>query len=305
MDSAALFWYFSNMPRIESFHLFGEQDELPDVVHCETIEARSVLHDWELSPHRHARLHQFLLMESGSGTVQIESRELPIGPGDLVNLPVGIVHAFRFTPGTQGWVVTLREDTLQDSLRDNEGLRSILRQPGVIGADEAITQAVKAIFTEYPARHFARAQVLRSLSALLAGLVARVLVKHAPQPLQPASPLQRRFEALVEAHFAEHLTVAEYAGKLAVTSTHLSRVMREATGRPASAAIEERVIREACRLLAFSNLSISSVAYEIGFADPSYFSRVFTRATGMRPRAYRQRLNNEHAGGQDHVATPG
>ncbi len=283
------------MARIESYHLFGEQDELPDVVHCETIEARSVLHDWELSRHRHARLHQFLLMQSGTGTVQIESQDLPLESGDLVNLPVGIVHAFRFAPGTQGWVVTLRDDTLQESLRDSEGLHSLLRQPGVIRADLAVTRAIDAIVTEYPARHFARAQVLRSLSSLLAGLVARVMVKQASQPLQPASPLQRRFEALIEVHFAEHLSVADYAAKLAVTSTHLSRVMREATGRPASAAIEERLIREACRLLAFSNLSISSVAYEIGFTDPSYFSRVFTRATGVRPKAYRERLNDAAA----------
>ena len=291
MDACHPFWYFSNMAGIESFHLFGEQDELPDVVHCETIAARSVLHDWEFSPHRHARLHQFLLMDSGSGTVQIESREFALAAGRLVNLPVGVVHAFRFEPGSQGWVVTLRDDALHESLRDSEGLHALLQQPGVISADDNIRQAVQAIFAEYPARHFARAQVLRSLSALLAGLVARVLVREAPQPPQPVSQLQRRFEALIEKHFREHLKVTDYAAMLAVSSTHLSRVMRDATGRPASAAIEERVIREACRLLAFSNLSVTSVAYEIGFTDPSYFSRVFTRATGMRPRAYRRRLN--------------
>ena len=55
--------------------------------------------------------------------------------------------------------------------------------------------------------------------------------------------------------------------------------MRQATGRPASAAIEERVIREARRNLAYSNLPISEIAYELGFADPAYFSRVFARAT--------------------------
>ncbi|MGH1361859.1 MAG: helix-turn-helix domain-containing protein [Burkholderiaceae bacterium] len=295
MDATIKFWYFSNMPGIESYNLFGEHNELPDVVHCETIEARSVLNDWEFSPHRHARLHQFLLMESGSGKAQIESHEFDLKSGDLVNLPVGVVHAFRFRRGSQGWVVTLRDEALHETLHDSEGLRSLLQQPGVTCADETITHAVKAIFAEYPTRHFARAQVLRSLSALLAGLVARVLVKKAPERLQPASRLQRQFEALLEAHFQQHLTVSDYARMLAVTSTHLSRVMREATGRPASAAIEERVIREACRLLAFSNLSVSSVAYDIGYTDPSYFSRVFARATGMRPRTYRQRLNDNSA----------
>ena len=60
------------MDRIESYNLFGESDDLPDVVHCETIAARSVKHDWELTPHRHARLHQVLLVARGGGRGTLE-----------------------------------------------------------------------------------------------------------------------------------------------------------------------------------------------------------------------------------------
>ena len=60
--------HFSNMAEnhgsIQSYSLFGESQHLPDVLHCETIAARSVLHDWELAPHRHTRLHQVLLITS-------------------------------------------------------------------------------------------------------------------------------------------------------------------------------------------------------------------------------------------------
>lgn len=47
---------------IRSYALFGESGDLPDVLHCETIAARSALHGWELAPHRHAGLHQLLLV---------------------------------------------------------------------------------------------------------------------------------------------------------------------------------------------------------------------------------------------------
>ncbi|MEZ5704702.1 MAG: hypothetical protein R3E56_04895 [Burkholderiaceae bacterium] len=43
--------------------LFGESAQLPDVMHCETIAARSALHGWELAPHRHGKLHQVLLLQ--------------------------------------------------------------------------------------------------------------------------------------------------------------------------------------------------------------------------------------------------
>ena len=74
MDQSHHFGYKSNMSGIENYNLFGEQGDMPDVVHCETIETRSLIHDWHLAPHRHARLHQFLLLEDGRGEVQIESR---------------------------------------------------------------------------------------------------------------------------------------------------------------------------------------------------------------------------------------
>ena len=104
------------------------------------------------------------------------------------------------------------------------------------------------------------------------------------------SHLLQRFETLLEAHFREHWGVADYARALAVTPTHLSRVVRAATGEPASHLIDARVIREARRQLAFTSLSVTTIAYTLGFVDPALFSRVFTRVAGRSPRAFRQRL---------------
>ena len=278
------------MDRIETFNLFGEDVDLPDVVHCETIEARSVVHDWEFKPHRHARLHQVLLLERGSGEALIEEAPHPLPPGSLVNMPRGVVHGFRFEPGTEGWVVTLASELLDQTLRDGEGLRPVLSRPAILKSTNDIKILTRRIFAEYPTRGFARAHILRSLSTLLMGLVARELARKAADTLRPDTRLQHRFEALIEEHYCDHLGVADYARELAVTPTHLSRVMRAATGRPASAAIEERIIREARRNLAFSNLSIQEVGYQLGYNDPAYFSRVFARATGQSPREFRRAL---------------
>ncbi len=290
MDTSGHFWYISNMDQIETFNLFGEDADLPDVVHCETIEARSVVHDWEFRPHRHARLHQVLLLERGSGTLLIDEAPRALSAGSLVNMPRGAVHGFRFEPGTQGWVVTLASELLDQVLRDGEGLRPVLSRPDILKSTNDIRILTRRIFAEYPTRGFARAHILRSLSTLLLGLVAREMAGAESGGLRPDTRLQRRFEALIETHYRDHWRVADYARDLAVTPTHLSRVMRVATGRPASAAIEERVIREARRNLAFSNLSIQEVAYQMGYNDPAYFSRVFARATGQSPRDFRRAL---------------
>jgi len=40
--------------------------------------------------------------------------------------------------------------------------------------------------------------------------------------------------------------------------------------------------------LRYTNLSVAEIGYAIGFSDPAYFSRFFTRHAGCSPRAYRR-----------------
>ena len=290
--------YDSNMPSPTGrpaaqgpYSLFGEAAQLPDVMHCETIAARSVLHDWELQPHRHARLHQLLLLESGSGVAQLEGQTVALAPLSLVNVPPGDVHGFSFAPGTQGFVATLADEMRDELLAQAGDVHRALSRCAVLRADEALVATMRRIGAEFAGRGPARALVLRGLCTSLLGLAARAASEAAPRGAQPPeSNLLRRFEALLESHYLKHWKVADYARALAVTPTHLSRVVRAATGRPASRLIDDRVLREARRNLAYTGMSVSTIAYTLGFADPAYFSRVFTRSLGLSPRAFRARL---------------
>ncbi len=290
MDGPREYLYISNMTQqagITSYNLFGETADLADVVHCETIAARSVLHDWQLSPHRHARLHQVLLLSSGGGVALVEGKERALGPEVVVNMPAGSVHGFRFDPGTEGWVLTLPSELLDQILRPAEGLWAELKHPRVAQGAGALAGAMQDIFAEYQGRRFARAQMLRMLAGQVLALVARHLSGQARAGQGAAHPLFRRLEALIEARFTERLPVAEVARALAVSPQHLSRITREATGQPVSALIAARSHREARRLLTYTNLPVQQVAFRLGYADPAHFSRVFTREAGVSPRAFR------------------
>ncbi len=274
---------------IPTYNLFGESAELADVVHCETIAARSTLHDWELAPHRHARLHQVLLLQSGGGRAQIDERLYTLSPATLVNVPTGRVHAFRFTPGTQGWVVTLASDTVDEVLARAADVRRSLARALVAPAPVGLGGLLEQLAAEFETRRYARAQVLRGLAAAMLGLVSRALEPGDADSRGAAAeqPLLDRFEALIEAHHLQRWGVADYARALSVSPTHLSRVARQACGVPASQLIEDRLVREARRNLQYTNLQVASIAYLMGFSDPAHFSRVFQRATGVSPRTYR------------------
>ena len=51
-------------------------------------------------------------------------------------------------------------------------------------------------------------------------------------------------------------------------------------------------MREACRLLVYTRMTAQQIAYQLGFEDPSYFSRVFQRNLHISPSAYRSRFDH-------------
>jgi AraC family transcriptional activator of pobA len=286
--------YISNMEKqasnIQSYSLFGESTHLPDVLHCETIADRSVLHDWELAPHRHARLHQVLLVEKGGGSVTLDGKTHVLSKGSLVNVPPEHVHSFRFEKGTHGWVTTLADELMDQLLVGVGTLRSELNQACVLRADPWVTQTVHQIWLEFSAQEKARALVLRGLSGVLLGWIARQLQEETSEAKLNESALVQRFKALIEQNYTAHWTVNQYAKALSISPTHLSRLTRSANGISALRMIEARLMREARRNLAYTNLSISTIAYALGFSDPAYFSRVFTRDAGVSPKVFRSQI---------------
>jgi AraC family transcriptional activator of pobA len=277
------------------FHLYGDppDDQAFDFIHIETISARSPAHDWTIRAHRHRNLFQVLLIERGGGEATLDGRVVQLKPMQIVNVPVGHVHGFRFVPDTQGWVLTIAAEILDEALLASEGLRGALSRSAVIRGTPQIRTTMKQIFAEHAARDFGRAHVLRALSAAMIGLVARALTGESGGNGTAESGLFRRFEALLEQHHLERWSVADYAGALSITPTHLNRVTRSATGDTASHLILNRLIREARRNLVYTNLPVSTIAYALGFEDPAYFSRVYAAATGVSPRAFRAQLHGE------------
>ena len=208
----------------------------------------------------------------------------------VVNVPVGHVHGFSFTRGTQGWVLTVAAEMLDEVLTPAEGLRRVLAQPAVVRGTPQMRSTMAQVFSEFAGRHFARAHLLRALSAALIGLVAREMAgkQNAPDAASKAD-LFRRFEALLEQHFLKHWTVSDYAKALSITPTHLSRLVRAATGHAASHLILDRVIREARRNLVYTNLPVSTDRLCARLRRPGLFQPAVFRGHGpVAPRLSQQ-----------------
>jgi len=100
-------------------------------------------------------------------------------------------------------------------------------------------------------------------------------------------PVALRYRELVARDGARRHRVAAYARELGVSPGHLNALCRRHLGRSAKLVIQDRLAAAARRALLYSDESVARVGYALGFADPSYFTRFFRRATGRSPSAFR------------------
>lgn len=88
-------------------------------------------------------------------------------------------------------------------------------------------------------------------------------------------------------NYATPLTREQIAAELGVTPTYVSRIFRQQSGLALWDYVNAYRVARACELLEHSDLTVTEVAFMVGFNDPAYFSRVFRKQTGKSPAVYR------------------
>jgi AraC-like DNA-binding protein len=88
-------------------------------------------------------------------------------------------------------------------------------------------------------------------------------------------------------NFATPFTREQIAGALGVSPAYVSRVFHRQAGMPLWDYVNGFRVARACELLEHSDMTVTEIAFAVGFNDPAYFSRVFRREKGKSPAAYR------------------
>ncbi|MCG7500833.1 helix-turn-helix domain-containing protein [Tenacibaculum sp. Mcav3-52] len=100
--------------------------------------------------------------------------------------------------------------------------------------------------------------------------------------------LFKDFSLLVEQNFKKIHRVTGYAYRLGLSPKSLTKHLQKIGTETPSDFIKNRIITEAKRLLLYTDDSIKQVAFDLGFNDPAYFSRFFTKATGQSPKQFKR-----------------
>jgi AraC-like DNA-binding protein len=131
----------------------------------------------------------------------------------------------------------------------------------------------------------------------LLGLLAqlRYLWKDRQYPSSTALPsgspvLHPHAEAVmqwIEEHYNEPFRLEDIADTLHLSPYHLSHIFKKATGTTIVAYAQATRIRHACVLLTSTTHTVPEIGHRVGMSSPSYFCKVFRKATGTTPHQYR------------------
>ncbi len=294
-----------NKPALASipvFKLYGEDLEwpTPDLLHCESISQRGREFQWEIKPHRHADLCQLLFLCRGQAELQVDERRILLETPTIQVLPPLSVHGFRFSEDVEGHVVTLAAPLVSHLQARLGQVQDVLATDASypVGVDAQYLESLfHSLQDEYQGQP-AREMPMHALVDMIVVWIGRqaLLRSNAGQRPQRSREYFNGFMQLVEAHYREHVKVEDLAHRLGISVSHLNGTCRELAGQPALQIMHERQLLEAKRLLTYTRMTIYEISAELGFSDPTNFTRLFRRRVGISPKVFRDQLKAEQAG---------
>lgn len=110
--------------------------------------------------------------------------------------------------------------------------------------------------------------------------------------------ITRGFRRLLQQNFVRIKAPHEYAKLMNISVGYLNDSVKMVTGQSVTIWIQETMVREAQRLLYHSTLSIKEIAVQMGFDDPQYFNRIFSKVTDQSPGDFRRNIFNQLENGR-------
>jgi AraC-like DNA-binding protein len=213
----------------------------------------------------------------------VEGGKLFCGPGWLLNIDPQFLQGFR----------------LVNTIRDYGFFEYAVNEALILSEDEAnsIETIFQQIEKEYklPIDKFSQAVVLSNIELLLT-YCSRYYQRQFVVRRTEAKTLAAKFERLMHAYFNDSANqglppVTYFASALNLSPKYLSDCLKQLTGETTQQHIQTKVIELAKEKLSTTELTVSEIAFSLGFEHPQSLSKFFKAKTNLTPLEYRDSLN--------------
>ena len=249
-------------------------------------------------PHKHD-FYQIMLFTKGKGNSIIDFVKFEIKAGQAFFMTPGQVHNYRFDGEVQMYMINFSESYFHPLLRDahffdrlpffsDSTADNVMKLPA--GLQSRVTGIIDNMITMGHSDSEMSHDLVRLWMLEVLLLIANHCQKIVTKNVTPASSgVISKFKKLVDINFANLTLPKDYAELLFVTPSYLNQVSKKVLGKTAGEVIRDRKLLEAKRMLINQDLSISQIAHDLNFTDPSHFSKFFKKHTIQAPEDFRKK----------------
>lgn len=281
-----------NIPEV-TFRHSDAKAEL-EIIDLSSIQQRSeTLSPAPNTAHRIA-FNMVILIEQGQGEHLIDSQRVPFGPDSVLFLSAGQIQAFDFATKLVGKAVLYTQE-FTHALHANTRIPFLLSAslPNTFAPNIRLTgtfkRSVIRLLDELDIemnRQQADPAIAMSLFAALLMLLGRERKNPARNLGQVDAQKFMKFLTLIEQRYQYSRDAQFYANELGMSYKTLNLLCKKASDKTAKYHIDQYVILEAKRRLIIEQSSISTLAYDLGFEEPSNFTKFFKRHVGVLPKDF-------------------
>lgn len=237
--------------------------------------------------------HIFILADEGTANLEIDFEKHKIIAPSVLYIHPNQVHRVMQAEQADFYVLGMSSENLNP-----EYLKLLAHlipvKPLVLKRDifSILHQAMLLCVNIFERKHD---KLYPSLLKDCCNTLVALIVSQFMERITPADRLSRfdfitkAFKLLLERDFASLKRPSNYANALNISMPYLNECVKNSTGFSVSHHIQQRVILEAKRLLYHSDRSVKEIAGELGYDDHAYFSRLFSKVTGMTALGFRSK----------------
>lgn len=249
-----------------------------------------------LEPHRDDYF-VFFLQDSGHMELMIDFDLHSTNGMSLGFIAPGQVHHYANKGTVKGWFLAVDIPLVQDTWRNIFENAKGRQQRITIDDITPFTQCLQLImqYDKHSNNDALQRKVLHCLIDAYVGMVAAAFLEaddESKHQTDRAAIITRQFKELVKEHFLTLKSPAAYADKMNLSLSYLNELVKGHTGFPVSHWIQQESLREAKRLLYYTDLTTKEIAFRTGFEDHTYFARVFRKLAGETPLTFRARYRD-------------
>ena len=128
------------------------------------------------------------------------------------------------------------------------------------------------------------------LNTLIAPLCNMLDISYNPETDDISSDIITSVKKYLEEHCSQNISSADICKALACSRSHISHQFKNQTGMSIREYLTKLRINDAKHLLEYSDLTVTEIAFTVGFGSSNYFTNVFKKELGIAPGAYRRKV---------------